>query len=573
MKRVLLLGSLLIQAGATLGQSLDLPRRPAAAPGGAEFARSIADLPLKEREERIFEAVMAGNVPPFLRTLVPITVAEGTDRITYFATPDYLAVGSDEDPFLVPLTPYTAQRIANRLDCLLPTSRMVDQIYKNATVKRTPSPIPPSPAMTTVPVFLRHNETVLAEPRDQPLGALVAGHKKDVVIANVVFATPARVAIYGWHRPDGSPIQPLYTRHAATWVDYSHGIRLVHRRTNVNGMPRPIDEVLSDPRLAPLLSHEGVMRRTRYAFTEFPAVARSDPHDPVPGETVTELRLGDGVRVVINEPDAPPSKPVLLVFYGLPNGGKIEQAVGKRIQPGDDWHYDIQHIGAQARFLREKIADRTLVVAYLENNLRSWPAWRRKHGDAGIPAILDGIRKRFDGKETRVVLSGHSGGGSLIFGYINSVEAIPDAIERIAFLDANYAYETEKHRDKLITWLRASDRHHLVVLAYNDAVARLDGKPFVSESGGTWGRSRLMLRDLEPAFSFTREEANHLQRCRALNGRITFLLRENPERKILHTIQVERNGFLESLLAGTPLEGDGYKYLGDRAYERLIRSD
>ena len=61
---------------------------------------------------------------------------------------------------------------------------MVDEIYRNAAVKRTPSPIPPSPAMTTVPVFLRHNETVLAQPREQPLGALVAGHKKDVVIAN-----------------------------------------------------------------------------------------------------------------------------------------------------------------------------------------------------------------------------------------------------------------------------------------------------------------------------------------------------------------------------------------------------
>ena len=56
----------------------------------------------------------------------------------------------------------------------------------------------------------------------------------------------------------------------------------------------------------------------------------------------------------------------------------------------------------------------------------------------------------------------------------------------------------------------------------------------------------------------------------ALGGRVTFLLKENPERKILHTIQVERNGFIEGLLAGTTLEGAGYTYLGDRAYERYI---
>ena len=165
----------------------------------------------------------------------------------------------------------------------------------------------------------------------------------------------------------------------------------------VNGVPKPIDEVLADPRLAPLLSNEGVMHRTRYEFADFPDDGRPSAPVAVPGETVDELRLEAGVRVVINEPEAQTSKPVLLVLYALPNGSTIEQTVGKRIQPGDDWHFDIQHIGAQTRFLREKIADRNLVVAYLENDLKSWPAWRRKHGDAGIPAILDVIRKRFDG--------------------------------------------------------------------------------------------------------------------------------------------------------------------------------
>src|SRR5262249_10838148 len=115
--------------------------------------------------------------------------------------------------------------------------------------------------------------------------------------------------------------------------------------------------------------------------------------------------------------------------------------------------------------------------------------------------------------------------------------------------------------------------HYLVVLAYNDARALLDGRPFVSESGGTWGRSRLMLRDLEESLAFTREGADDLERCRALGGRVTFLLKENPERKVLHTLQVERNGLIESLLAGTALEEVGYTYLGGRAYDRFIRGD
>jgi hypothetical protein len=105
---------------------------------------------------------------------------------------------------------------------------------------------------------------VLAQRKQKSSVGLVAGHKKDVVIATKVFATPGKVAIYGWHKSDGKPIQPLYTGHTAAWVDYSHGIRLVQRRMMVNGHAKTIDEVLADPRLAPLLSREGVMRESRY---------------------------------------------------------------------------------------------------------------------------------------------------------------------------------------------------------------------------------------------------------------------------------------------------------------------
>ena len=264
---------------------------------------------------------------------------------------------------------------------------------------------------------------------------------------------------------------------------------------------------------------------------------------------------------------------MLLVLYALPNGNTIEQTIGKAKRPGDDWHFDIQHIGAQVRFLREKIKDRKLVVAYLENDLRSWPSWRKKHGDAPILAIVDAVRARVTGARTRIVLSAHSGGGGFIFGYLNSIATIPDPIERIAFLDANYSYETDRHKDKLAAWLKASDAHYLVVLAYNDAVALLDGKPFVSATGGTWGRSRQMLLDLQMLTPFRNDLASGMEKSTALGGRVKFLLKENPDRKVLHTTLVERNGFIESMLAGTESEGADYTYLGDRAYTRFILAD
>jgi hypothetical protein len=284
--KVFLVAIVLVVGRSAGAQSLELPPRPPDAPGGAAFARSIAGLPLKEREERILAEVKAGNVPPFLRKLVPVTVTAGAIRATYQVAPDYLAIGSDGDYFLMPMTPFTAQKIADLLGCTLPTRRMVDDIYASARVKMTPSPIPPSPAMTTVPVFLRHNETVRTGRGEEPLGVLVAGHKKDVVIANKVFAAAGKVAIYGWHKPDGRPIQPLYTGHTAAWVDYSHGIRLVRRRMVVDGKETTIDEVLADPALAPLVSDEGVMKQTRYEFREFPAEPRPAPRAAGSGEKV-----------------------------------------------------------------------------------------------------------------------------------------------------------------------------------------------------------------------------------------------------------------------------------------------
>jgi len=560
---------LILLLGSSLGaQSLDLPPRQSTAPKGTAFARSIAALPLIEREKQILAEVKAGNVPPFLRTLVPVSVSARGVKATYFVAPDYLAVGSDDDFFVTPLTPLTAQTIADRLDCVLPTPKMVDDIYAAATVKLTPAPIPPSPAMTTVAVFLRHNEMVRAERGERPPGALVAGHKKDVVIANKVFATRGKVAIYGWHKSVGKPIQPLYTGHTASWVDYSHGIRLVSRWMKVDGVATTIEKVLADSERAALLSNEGVMLETRYEQMDLAASLKA-----APGAKLEVVPVGAGVRIVIDRPEADNGKPVLLVFYALPNGNTIEQTIGKAIKPGDDWHFDIQHIGAQVGFLREKITDRNLVVAYLENDLRSWPAWRTKNGDTRIPALVEAVRTRFQAARTRIVLSGHSGGGSFIFGYLNSVATIPDAIERIAFLDANYGYKTDLHKNKLAAWLRASDAHYLVVLAYNDAVALLDGKPFVSATGGTWGRSRLMLDDLETLIPFEKTLGAGMEKSTGLGGRVQFLLKENPERKVLHTVQVEKNGFIASMLSGTRLEGVDYSYFGTRAYTRFIHAD
>jgi hypothetical protein len=244
-----------------------IPTRPADAPGGAAIMKQVADLPLAEREGRLQAEILRGNFPPFLRRFKSVTIeAKDRDgaahRLAVEVMPDYLAVGSDADFVRIPLTPAAAQRIATAFGCLLPTRRLVDELYAAAEVKLEPRPL--TQEREAVPTFVQHNGIIEEQRAGRPLGLLVAGIKKDVVLTNRLRDPPGRVAIYGWHRLDGSPIQPLTTVHRQTYVDYSHGIRLVRRPAILDGNPQDVAALLQDPRLAPLLSDEGALERVGY---------------------------------------------------------------------------------------------------------------------------------------------------------------------------------------------------------------------------------------------------------------------------------------------------------------------
>lgn len=343
--------------------------------------------------------------------------------------------------------------------------------------------------------------------------------------------------------------------------------------------------MLADPEGCALLSDEGPVAETRYLLPTLEA--GKQPAGPVQpsrgsvtnqsGERVATLAFEPGVRVVVvGPPSMDAAKPLHLVLYALPNGNTIEQTLGRKLRPGDDWHFDIQHIAAQTRWLREDVTNVNWVVALLECEGKSWPAWRRTNDpeDRRIPPIVDGLRKRYPGEGTRVVLTGHSGGGSFTFGYMNALERIPDWVERIAFLDSNYAYDAAKgHAAKLASWLRASDEHALCVLAYHDSIALLNGKTFVSENGGTWGRSHAMQRDLAAMFPFEERHGDGFERYRALRGRVAFLLKENPEKAVLHTRLVEWNGFIHAMLLGTDAEEKGYHFFAPRVYGDRIAGE
>lgn len=283
---------------------------------------------------------------------------------------------------------------------------------------------------------------------------------------------------------------------------------------------------------------------------------------------------GNDTRILINAPVKGFGKKdkVLLIYYALPNGSTIEHTFGKKNEEGDDYRFDLQHIGAQTRFLRKVIKDRTIVVAYLENSRLSWPSWVANTTDPRkkIKAIVDQVTNIFTQWRPEIVLNGHSGGGRFIFSYIDSVDEIPSAIVRIAFLDSTYGYEDTLHGKKITGWLMSDRNRYLCTLAYNDSVVIYNGKPLVSPTGGTWYRSKMMKNYLSGYFHFREKEIDSLQWSISQGRRIEFILKPNPGGKIFHTTQVELNGFIHSMLSGTRHEEKEYSYFGKRIYTEFI---
>ena len=286
-------------------------------------------------------------------------------------------------------------------------------------------------------------------------------------------------------------------------------------------------------------------------------------------DSLIHFRFRDAIQVTIDQPTKQNFSRTQLVLYALPNGNTTAQTMGKRMTPGDDWHFDIQHIAAQTRFVRNTLKE-NIIVVYLENDAKSWPQWKRQHADyrTQINTLVDTIVQILQLKQYSLHLNGHSGGGSFIFGYLDANPKLPKELQRITFLDSNYGYDSS-YAQQVQQWITHKRTHYLTVFAYNDSIALYNGKPVVSARGGTWYKSKQLLQDLQALrFSCNTDTISHYQ---SANKRVNVYLKENPNRAIYHTQQVERNGFIHSILIGTAAVNMGYRYYGERAYQSFIQ--
>lgn len=229
---------------------------------GKEFLKSIENEHFIKRDELCSDYAI--NNKSSLNNFKPITIKDSKNELTYLVSNDYLKF----DNILIPLSAPRAQKVMDSSYCTLPTKKMVEQIWQNSEIKipQYPKGPPYNSSMYSIKAILDISDKIKKFIDGKDNTKLLAGHKKDVVLTNKLSPNNPnkRVAIYGWHGLNGTPIQGLnYLTHELEYLDYSHGIRLISRDCTLNGEIMDILDVLTGEN-AYLLSDEGKLIFTRY---------------------------------------------------------------------------------------------------------------------------------------------------------------------------------------------------------------------------------------------------------------------------------------------------------------------
>ncbi|MDY7395933.1 hypothetical protein UMM65_11810 [Aureibaculum sp. 2210JD6-5] len=230
---------------------------------------NISQLPVRQREDSLIYYMSNGWMPDYNFRFKKVSYQHKNTlgknyKISFWATPDYLSIGTNKDFVRMPLTPQSAQLLADQFHCVLPTTKMVDEIYKTANQKLPPIPLTEN--RDSLLTFVKHHLLIQEQLQHKIPNRIVAGIKKDVVQSTAVLKNPKpnRVAIYGWHKLDGKPIQPLYTGHVDWYVDYSHGIRLIYEKMLINNKVYFVKDVLNNPKLAGIICDDDECAIMRY---------------------------------------------------------------------------------------------------------------------------------------------------------------------------------------------------------------------------------------------------------------------------------------------------------------------
>jgi hypothetical protein len=243
---------------------------------GSEFLQQMANVDGPARDQAALKAMLAGNTPSFMESLVECRTGAVIDGLfyecVYRVRPGYLAIGTDEDFVTWPLTEPSLQAYydAGGNHWYIPPGKLVFETWRQSAVKiptlavRRPGAAGshPGTGTWTIDAMQKQVNAALAK-LGAPLTAFVRAKK-------AYSARPgldgAKLCFSGWFSP-GPPLQPNPygwswqglddMPHEAAFTDYSHGCDGVYYAVQVNGQQMDFADVCQDPKLHVLVSARG----------------------------------------------------------------------------------------------------------------------------------------------------------------------------------------------------------------------------------------------------------------------------------------------------------------------------
>jgi hypothetical protein len=203
---------------------------------------------------------------------------------------DALRIGDESDCVRVTISHVTSQKVADYLECVLPTAKISDLIWSQADITIEPQLGTPDSRMAYTSRMVEHSKKVdkaLAEVDTN--GKLISTVGKDWAQTNRL--NTEKAANYGWHSkharyPAATNVgkkvwQPCALAHVWYFTDYSQVTRLIKREALLDGQPVDIRTVAADPELCELVSSEGAIKSWRH-----PRVPDEAPPEPVAPDSV-----------------------------------------------------------------------------------------------------------------------------------------------------------------------------------------------------------------------------------------------------------------------------------------------
>jgi hypothetical protein len=263
----------------------------------SEWLSGVPEKPGPDRDRVFMRAIYNGSV---VVDWSSITFEHKDYKAELRVSSDALQIGEPGDSVRICVSAVLQQHIADWFDCILPTPKISDKIWQEAAVKLIPHPQTPDAQMGYTSRMAKHSKAIDNElsTKNYQKGDLISTVGKDWILVKKLLSKESLAANYGWHFagsnfqgikgeatvsiPGGRLIQGVGTAHNNLHEDYSQICRLIYRYCTVNGDKKDLADILSDPELAPLISHEGPL-----GFWRMPGVHKETKLPDYPEENIS----------------------------------------------------------------------------------------------------------------------------------------------------------------------------------------------------------------------------------------------------------------------------------------------